>query len=266
MNESLLSFRSAYLGLGSNLGDRLGQMQAALDQLHCKALRIREISPVYENRAIGMDADAGPFLNAVVRIETSLEAHDLLDRCLEVEEQLGRIRSGKWTSRTIDLDIIVWGEAEILSQRLEVPHPRMAERDFVVHPLNAIAPDLLIRGQRISELARNLPINTLTLYAGRLRRPSPDMKPSVEIEYCSGCRWLPRSAWIAQELLTSFESELGAVTLKPSNKAGTFQMRVEGVLLWDRREEGRFPEIKELKQRLRDQIAPGRPLGHSDTS
>tara|TARA_R110002111_G_scaffold145524_2_gene212012 strand:- start:205 stop:504 length:300 start_codon:yes stop_codon:yes gene_type:complete len=91
------------------------------------------------------------------------------------------------------------------------------------------------------------------------------MKPQIEIEYCPGCRWLLRAAWTAQELLTTFESELGAVTLRPSDMSGTFKVTVDGHLLWDRKLEGRFPEMKELKQRVRDQIAPERALGHSDT-
>lgn len=91
------------------------------------------------------------------------------------------------------------------------------------------------------------------------------MKPSVEIEYCPGCRWLLRAGWTAQELLTSFESELGGVTLRPSEVGGTFRVSVDGFLIWNRKDEGRFPEMKELKQKLRDRIAPERDLGHSDT-
>jgi selenoprotein W-related protein len=90
------------------------------------------------------------------------------------------------------------------------------------------------------------------------------MKPSVEIEYCPGCRWLLRAGWTAQELLTTFEAELGAVTLRPSDVGGTFRVTVDGELIWNRKDEGRFPEMKELKQRVRDQIAPERDLGHSD--
>jgi len=92
------------------------------------------------------------------------------------------------------------------------------------------------------------------------------MKPSVEIEYCPGCRWLLRASWTAQELLTTFEAELGAVTLKPSEVGGTFRVSVDQAIVWDRKEEGRFPEMKELKQLIRDQIAPERDLGHSDTA
>lgn len=90
------------------------------------------------------------------------------------------------------------------------------------------------------------------------------MKPSIEIEYCPGCRWLLRAGWTAQELLTTFETELGAVTLKPSEVGGTFHVSVDGVTVWDRKNEGRFPEMKELKQAVRDEIAPDRNLGHSD--
>jgi selenoprotein W-related protein len=91
------------------------------------------------------------------------------------------------------------------------------------------------------------------------------MKPTVEIEYCPGCRWLLRAAWTSQELLTTFESDLGAVTLRPSEVSGTFRVGVDGVVVWDRKEVGRFPEMKELKQCVRDQIAPDLNLGHSDT-
>lgn len=88
-------------------------------------------------------------------------------------------------------------------------------------------------------------------------------KPRVEITYCTQCRWLLRSAWLAQELLTTFEAELGGVTLVPGS-GGIFEIRVDGTLIWSRREAGRFPEAKEVKQRVRDLIAPDRTLGHSD--
>ena len=90
------------------------------------------------------------------------------------------------------------------------------------------------------------------------------MKPGVEIEYCPGCRWLLRAAWTAQELLTTFESDLNTVTLKPSKVGGTFRVSLDDYIIWDRKDEGRFPEMKELKQRIRDQIDPERDLGHSD--
>jgi selenoprotein W-related protein len=87
--------------------------------------------------------------------------------------------------------------------------------------------------------------------------------PRVEIEYCRQCRWLLRASWMAQELLTTFEDELGGVSLIPGT-GGVFEVRIGGDVLWSRKAEGRFPELKEIKQRLRDRIAPGRDLGHSD--
>ena len=87
--------------------------------------------------------------------------------------------------------------------------------------------------------------------------------PRIEIEYCTQCRWLLRAAWMAQELLTTFEVELGGVTLIPGTR-GTFEIRSDGKVLWSRKAEGRFPDIKELKQKVRDAVAPEKPLGHSD--
>ncbi len=87
--------------------------------------------------------------------------------------------------------------------------------------------------------------------------------PRVEIEYCRQCRWLLRAAWMAQELLTTFEDELGGVTLKPGT-GGVFVVTVEGTVVWSRKAEGRFPDIVELKQRVRDAAAPDKPLGHAD--
>jgi|SRR5580692_4092055 selenoprotein W-related protein len=89
------------------------------------------------------------------------------------------------------------------------------------------------------------------------------MKPVASIEYCRQCRWLLRAAWMAQELLTTFEEELGGVTLVPGT-GGVFVVRVEGKIVWSRKQEGRFPDITELKQLVRDAIAPDKPLGHSD--
>ncbi len=88
-------------------------------------------------------------------------------------------------------------------------------------------------------------------------------RPRLEVEYCRQCRWLLRAAWLAQELLTTFEEELGEVALIPGS-GGTFVVRLDGEVLFDRGTAGRFPEAKELKQAVRDRIAPGRPLGHSD--
>lgn len=89
-------------------------------------------------------------------------------------------------------------------------------------------------------------------------------RPRVEIEYCPKCRWLMRAAWIAQELLTTFEEEMGEVALIPSKIGGRFDIYLDGNLLYSRKQKGEFPEIKELKQTIRDIIAPQKSLGHSD--
>jgi selenoprotein W-related protein len=90
-----------------------------------------------------------------------------------------------------------------------------------------------------------------------------DDRKRVEITYCRQCRWLLRASWMAQELLTTFDVELGGVALVPGT-GGIFEVRVGDELVWSRKERGRFPDIKELKQLVRDRVAPGRDLGHSD--
>jgi selenoprotein W-related protein len=87
--------------------------------------------------------------------------------------------------------------------------------------------------------------------------------PRIEIEYCTQCRWLLRAAWTAQELLTTFQDEIGEDALRPGT-GGVFDIRVEGETVWSRAAQARFPEMKELKQLVRDRIAPSRDLGHSD--
>lgn len=92
------------------------------------------------------------------------------------------------------------------------------------------------------------------------------MKPSITIEYCLKCHWLLRAAYMAQELLTTFEDDLYGVTLHPSEIAGRYTISLNGEKLFDRKQEGRFPEIKELKQLVRDKVNPGKNLGHADLS
>jgi len=89
------------------------------------------------------------------------------------------------------------------------------------------------------------------------------MKPVITIEYCTQCRWLLRAAWMAQELLITFQDELGGVTLIPGT-GGTFRIQMGAVLLWCRKEKNGFPEMKELKQIVRDLAFPNKDLGHSD--
>jgi selenoprotein W-related protein len=88
-------------------------------------------------------------------------------------------------------------------------------------------------------------------------------KPQLRIAYCTQCNWLLRAAWMAQELLSTFSLELGEVTLVPGT-GGIFEIRLDGELLWERRRDGGFPDVRQLKQMVRDRIDPGRDLGHVD--
>lgn len=91
-----------------------------------------------------------------------------------------------------------------------------------------------------------------------------DAQHRIAIKYCTGCRWMLRATWMAQELLTTFDGDIGEVSLQPGS-GGIFEVWLDGTRLWSRKEDGGFPDIKTLKQLMRDRINPGRSLGHSDT-
>lgn len=148
----------AYIALGSNLGDRMGQMQKALELLASDfPITAKLASPVYQNRAVGMGEEADDFLNGVVEVDTLLKPLELLDACLDVELRLERTRSDEgWAPRTIDLDVLYYEGVELDHERLTLPHPRIAERDFVAVPLADISPNLLILGKTVSSLVASL--------------------------------------------------------------------------------------------------------------
>ncbi len=131
----------AYVGLGSNLGDR-----AALIASAARAIGARRLSTVIETEPWGLE-DQPPFLNAVAEVETELDAHGLLDELLQVERQLGRERSGpRWGPRTIDLDLLLFGGLRVEEPGLVVPHPHLHERRFVLEPLAELGPGLEVPG------------------------------------------------------------------------------------------------------------------------
>jgi 2-amino-4-hydroxy-6-hydroxymethyldihydropteridine diphosphokinase len=142
----------AYVGLGSNLGDREGTILAAAGRLGPHRL-----SPIVETEPWGY-ADQPRFLNAVAALETELPPRALLDRLLEVERELGRVREGpRYGPRTIDLDLLLYGDAVIDEPGLTVPHPRLAERLFVLEPLFAMDPGLFVPGKgSVGTLIRGL--------------------------------------------------------------------------------------------------------------
>jgi 2-amino-4-hydroxy-6-hydroxymethyldihydropteridine diphosphokinase len=131
----------AYIGLGSNLGDRETTIREAAALIG--AVRL---SPLFETEPWGL-RDQPSFLNAAAEVETPLSARFFLDHLLDVERRLGRERVGpRWGPRTIDLDLLLWGDERISEPGLDVPHPLMLERRFVLEPLAALAPDREIPG------------------------------------------------------------------------------------------------------------------------
>ena len=131
---------TAYLALGSNLGDRLATLRAAVRGLEAAGVHVVGKSAVHENDAVA-DEPQPPYLNAVVRVETSLDARALLECALAVESSLGRVRSAarRWAPRTIDIDLLLIGDEVIDEPGLAVPHPRLADRAFVRVPLAEVA-------------------------------------------------------------------------------------------------------------------------------
>lgn len=148
---------TAYLGLGSNMGNRecyLRQAVAILDQQ--AEINVKQMSSIYETEPVGF-AEQAAFLNAVVQVNTSLTALDLLDRCLTAERQLGRTRDIRWGPRTIDVDILLYGDQSIMLPQLIVPHPRLKERLFALIPLQEIAPGLTWQGHSVEVFIAALP-------------------------------------------------------------------------------------------------------------
>ncbi len=133
--------KKIYLGLGSNLGDRNRMLQSALDELSAADLQIARVSPVYETEPRD-NRDQPWFLNLVAEASTTLFPMQLLARISKIERKLGRKRLIPKGPRTIDIDIIFYGRAIIKTSTLEIPHPRYAERRFVLQPMADLAPDL----------------------------------------------------------------------------------------------------------------------------
>ena len=134
--------KTIYLSLGSNIGDRAANLRAAMELLAAPDLRILRASPVYETEPVGYPKPQPWFLNLVVEAATELLPMRLLARTAKVERELGRVRTVRNAPRTIDIDILLYGNSVVHTVRLEIPHPRMAERRFVLAPLADLEPEL----------------------------------------------------------------------------------------------------------------------------
>jgi 2-amino-4-hydroxy-6-hydroxymethyldihydropteridine diphosphokinase len=148
----------AYIGLGANLGDRAAMLRAAVEQLAAEpGIEVVAVSPVHETEPVGYTAQPR-FLNTAAAVETELPARDVLERLLGIERRLGRTRDGpRYGPRTIDLDLLLYGNERIDEPGLEVPHPRLHERLFALEPLLELDPQLELPGRGpLDEIVRGL--------------------------------------------------------------------------------------------------------------
>ena len=136
-----MASKIVYLSLGSNLGDRRANLQNAVTALNAAGIRVLRESPIYETEPVDY-IDQPWFLNQVVEAETTLFPMQLLTRTARIERALGRVRSIPKGPRTLDIDILFYGNSIVHTRRLEIPHPRLAERRFVLIPLADLVPDL----------------------------------------------------------------------------------------------------------------------------
>ncbi len=145
----------AYLGLGSNLGDKRAMLREALRRLdETDGVRVAARSGFYRTPPWGK-TDQDWFLNAAAAVETDLPPHELLAVCLDVERAIGRVRDEKWGPRLIDIDLLTYDGRELADETLILPHPHLTQRAFVLVPLAEIAPDLMVGGLSVTEaLAR----------------------------------------------------------------------------------------------------------------
>jgi 2-amino-4-hydroxy-6-hydroxymethyldihydropteridine diphosphokinase len=149
----------AYIGIGSNLGDALQNCRLAICAIRAeKRNHVAAVSPFYRTEPVGRK-DQNWFVNAVAALETSLNPRDLLHLLQGVENEMGRVRQERWGPRVIDLDILFYGDRVLREEDLEIPHPRLHTRRFVLLPLGAIAPNLRhpLLNQTVSQLLSILP-------------------------------------------------------------------------------------------------------------
>jgi 2-amino-4-hydroxy-6-hydroxymethyldihydropteridine diphosphokinase len=137
---------TAFVGIGSNLGDREAHLRRSLDLLAAEeGIDVVAVSALRETEPVG-PIEQGPFLNGAVQVSTDLPPQELLERLLDVEQQLGRVRRERFGPRTIDLDLLLYGDEIVEEPGLTLPHPRLHERRFALEPLAELAPSLVVPG------------------------------------------------------------------------------------------------------------------------
>jgi 2-amino-4-hydroxy-6-hydroxymethyldihydropteridine pyrophosphokinase len=148
---------TAYLSMGSNLGDRLAFLRSGVKGLvAAPGVRVVKLSSIYETTPVGVTGQPD-YLNLVAAIETGLTPHELLSTCLAIEKENGRERSVRWGARTLDLDILLYDDVQMETDDLVIPHPRMKERAFVLVPLLEIEPEIVVLGQPASVWLKQIP-------------------------------------------------------------------------------------------------------------
>ena len=149
---------TVYFSLGSNLGHRERNLRAAIKRLEAPDLRVVRVSPVYETEPVDY-TDQEWFLNLAVEVETPLSPEELMVRTQQVEHDLGRVRTVPKGPRILDIDILLYGDAVVHTAALEIPHPRMEQRRFVLAPLADLAPDLRhpVSGRTVREMLEAAP-------------------------------------------------------------------------------------------------------------
>jgi 2-amino-4-hydroxy-6-hydroxymethyldihydropteridine diphosphokinase len=137
-----VSERTGYLGLGSNVGDRKANLRAAVAALRAREVAVEAVSSAYETEPVGEVLDQPDFLNAAIRIRTALGPEELLDACKSVEAEMGRVAGPRHGPRPIDIDLLLLGDVELVTDRLTLPHPEVTSRRFVLEPLLELDRDL----------------------------------------------------------------------------------------------------------------------------
>ena len=163
----------AFLGLGSNVGDRLAYLQQGVDRLEEeRRIRVDAVSSIYETAPVG-GPPQDPYLNMALRVATTASPRVLLRACQRAERAAGRVRTVRWGPRTLDVDVLLYADRRIATRRLVVPHPRLVERPFVLIPLIEVAPGAALPDGRslVTVLAKLAPIEDVVMIGRQVQAP-----------------------------------------------------------------------------------------------